>query len=33
MPIENYRGIQRWRTDLAALPGWVKAVSLMRLPG
>jgi len=25
MPIENYRGIQRWLTDLRALPGWQKA--------
>jgi glutathione S-transferase len=33
MPIEPYRGIQRWRTELAALPGWIKATSLMRPPG
>ena len=33
MPIEPYRGIQRWRADLTSLPGWSKAVSLMRLPG
>lgn len=33
MPVEPYRGIQRWRTELAALPGWIKAASLMRLPG
>ena len=33
MPIEAYRGIQRWRTELAALPGWIKAASLMRPPG
>ena len=33
MPIEPYRGIQRWRTDLATLPGWNKAIALMRLPG
>lgn len=33
MPIEPYRGIQRWRTDLATLPGWIKAVALMRPPG
>ena len=32
MPLESYRGIQRWRTELATLPGWVKAVSLMKLP-
>jgi len=33
MPIEPYRGIQRWRTELAALPGWKKAAALMRPPG
>ncbi len=33
MPLEAYRGIQRWRTELAALPGWTKAVALMRPPG
>jgi glutathione S-transferase len=33
MPIERYRGIQRWRTELSQLPGWVKAASLMRPPG
>src|SRR6185295_5574941 len=33
MPLEPYRGIQRWRTDLAALPGWIKAAALMRPPG
>jgi len=33
MPIEPYRGIQRWRTELAQLPGWIKAASLMRPPG
>ena len=33
MPIEPYRGIQRWRTELAALPGWMKAAALMRPPG
>lgn len=33
MPIESYRAIQRWRTDLAALPGWIKASSQMRSPG
>lgn len=32
MPIEPFRGIQRWRTDLASLPGWSKATALMRLP-
>jgi len=33
MPIEPYRGIQRWRTELASLPGWTKAAALMRPPG
>lgn len=33
MPIEPYRGIQRWRTELSQLPGWIKAASLMRPPG
>jgi len=33
MPIESYRGIQRWRTELASLPGWAKAAALMRPPG
>jgi glutathione S-transferase len=33
MPIEPYRGIQRWRTDLVALPGWKKAAALMHPPG
>jgi glutathione S-transferase len=33
MPIEPYRGIQRWRTELTQLPGWIKAASLMRPPG
>jgi glutathione S-transferase len=32
MPIETYRGIQRWRAELAALDGWKKAVALMRPP-
>jgi glutathione S-transferase len=32
MPIEPYRGIQRWRTELTALPGWAKAAALMRPP-
>ena len=32
MPLEPYRGIQRWRTELATHPGWIKAVSLMKLP-
>lgn len=32
MPIESYRGIQRWRTELAQLPGWIKAAALMRPP-
>jgi len=32
MPIESYRGIQRWRTELAALDGWKKAAALMRPP-
>ncbi len=32
MPIEPYRGIQRWRSELSQLPGWIKAASLMRLP-
>ncbi len=27
MPIENYRGIQRWFAELRALPGWQKAVA------
>lgn len=33
MPLENYRAIARWRTELASLPGWKKAASLMRPPG
>lgn len=33
MPLEPYRGIQRWRTELATLPGWSKAAALMRPPG
>ena len=30
MPLENYRAIARWRTELAALPGWKQAASLMK---
>ncbi|HEY4943824.1 MAG TPA: glutathione S-transferase family protein [Rhizomicrobium sp.] len=30
MPLEPYRAIARWRTELAALPGWQKAAALMR---
>jgi glutathione S-transferase len=33
MPLEPYRGISRWRADLATLPGWIKAAALMRPPG
>jgi|SRR5579872_585165 len=33
MPIAPYRGIQRWRTELASLTGWTKALALMRPPG
>ena len=33
MPIEGYRGIQRWRAELASLTGWTKAAALMRPPG
>ena len=33
MPFEPYRNIARWRADIAQLPGWIKAVSLMRPPG
>ncbi|HEY0106085.1 MAG TPA: hypothetical protein VGB91_08380 [Rhizomicrobium sp.] len=25
MPLENYRGIQRWIAELRAAPGWRKA--------
>jgi glutathione S-transferase len=30
-PIENYRNIQRWKSDIASLPSWTKA-SAMRVP-
>ncbi len=33
MPLEDYRGIQRWRAELSALPGWIAAAALMRPPG
>jgi len=33
MPLEDYRGIQRWLTELRALPGWQKAAALMKPPG
>jgi glutathione S-transferase len=33
MPLEPYRNIARWRTDLAALPGWQKAAASMKPPG
>ena len=33
MPLESYRGIQRWIAELRATPGWTKAAALMRPPG
>ncbi|MBS0472669.1 MAG: glutathione S-transferase family protein [Proteobacteria bacterium] len=30
VPLGEYRGIQRWRADIAALPGWRAAVALMK---
>ena len=33
MPLEDYRGIQRWLTELRALPGWQKAAALAKPPG
>jgi glutathione S-transferase len=32
-PLEPYRGIQRWRAELSALPGWKKAAALQTPPG
>jgi len=32
-PIENYRNIQRWKTELTALPSWVKSAALRVPPG
>ena len=33
MPLQDYRGIQRWMTELRTLPGWQKAAALMKPPG
>ncbi len=33
MPLAPYANIQRWRAELAKLPGWQKATALMRPPG
>lgn len=30
VPLGEYRGIQRWRADIAALPGWQAALALMK---
>jgi glutathione S-transferase len=32
-PIENYRHILRWKTDLTALPSWTKTTALQVPPG
>ena len=32
VPLEPYRGIARWRAELAALPGWKKAAAAMAPP-
>jgi glutathione S-transferase len=33
MPLEPYRGIQRWIAELRATAGWTKAAALMKPPG
>jgi glutathione S-transferase len=32
-PIENYRHILRWKTEITALPSWTKASALRVMPG
>jgi len=31
-PIENFRNIQRWKTDIGSLPSWAKTVALQQSP-
>jgi glutathione S-transferase len=33
MPLEPYRGIQRWIAELRATPGWAKAAAHLQPPG
>ena len=31
-PMESFRGIQRWKSDIASLPSWQKTVAMQRPP-